>query len=605
MTGFNRSPAGGFRTASRALVRTACGARDVALWVAVFVCWGAGGAIAQPASPRPAGSPQTGGGQTVPLEVVMHGLDRNQQPVTSVAERPIRLAVGKSVIVELMEKGKKEPLPIIRTSVGIKEIAEAVVATPRQVLITGKEEGTTGLILWAEDGRHRMVDVEVTVPVLDDAAKQLQEEIRREFPTTRVQARFVRDTIVLTGTAPTAEVASQIADLAGAFLSKTGLSKGSGSGTADTGQQTAGSPESGNTGQKTGDKSTESKIKNHIKIAGEHQVLLRCTVAEVSKKAVRQLGINGWLAGDNVRDVFAVNQISGINPVNIGAAGSQNIIQPGGLVFTTDKDGLNLLQATTLSIGFPRVQMQLFFQALRENDLLRVLAEPDLVAVAGQEAKFLVGGEFPVPVPQSAGTGGVTITIEWKRFGIQLVFVATPIDRDMIRLRVAPVVSDLDFTAAVQLQGFLVPGIRERRAETTIELANGSTIAIAGLLSDSSRGAVRKVPAVGDIPVLGALFSSVQYQRDQTELVILVTPELASAMNPDQVAPVPGQYMTEPNDWQLFGLGLLEGEPEPDPDEPELAVKTDVPVRNRKWTAPPTQMSLHGPWGVADEAETR
>jgi pilus assembly protein CpaC len=291
--------------------------------------------------------------------------------------------------------------------------------------------------------------------------------------------------------------------------------------------------------------------------------------------------------------------------VNIGAAGSQNIIQPGGLVFATDKDGLNLLQATTLSIGFPRVQMQLFFQALRENDLLRVLAEPDLVAVAGQEAKFLVGGEFPVPVPQSAGTGGVTITIEWKRFGIQLVFVATPIDRDMIRLRVAPVVSDLDFTAAVQLQGFLVPGIRERRAETTIELANGSTIAIAGLLSDSSRGAVRKVPAVGDIPVLGALFSSVQYQRDQTELVILVTPELASAMNPDQVAPVPGQYMTEPNDWQLFGLGLLEGEPEPDPDEPELAVKTDVPVRNRKWTAPPTQMSLHGPWGVADEAETR
>ncbi|MGB9623392.1 MAG: type II and III secretion system protein family protein [Phycisphaerae bacterium] len=520
-------------------------------------------------------------------------------------ERPIRLAAGKSVIVELVEKGKKEPLPIVRASVGIREIAEAVVATPRQVLITAKEEGTTGLILWAEDGRHRMVDVEVIAPVTDDLAKDLNEEIRREFPGTRVQARFVRDTIVLTGTAPTAEVAGQIVDLAGAFLSRTGLSKGGGSGTAEAGQQAAGSSESGSAGGKAGDKSTESKIKNHIKIAGEHQVLLRCTVAEVSKKAVRQLGINGWLAGDNVRDVFAVNQINGINPVNIGAAGGQNIIQPGGLVFTTDKDGLNLAQATTLSIGFPRVQMQMFFQALRENDLLRVLAEPDLVAVAGQEAKFLVGGEFPVPVPQSAGTGGVTITIEWKRFGIQLVFVATPISRDMIRLRVAPVVSDLDFTAAVQLQGFLVPGIRERRAETTIELANGSTIAIAGLLSDSSRGVARKVPAVGDIPVLGALFSSVQYQRDQTELVILVTPELAAAMNPDQVAPVPGQYMTEPNDWQLFGLGLLEGEPEPDPDEPELAVKTDVPVRNRKWTAPPTQMSLHGPWGVADEAETR
>jgi pilus assembly protein CpaC len=547
-------------------------------------CWCGAAAGAQPPT----------GDVSSSIEVVVHGVDRMQKPVTLASDRPVRLAVGKSVIVELVEKGKTEPIPIIRASVGIKEVAEAVVATPKQVLVTGRGEGATGLILWAEDGRHRMVDIEVTAAAFGDVGRDLEEEIHREFPTSRVNARFVRDTVVLTGMAPTAEVAKQIVDLAEVFATKAAMPQGSAGGGGSQGGAGAAASTGGG---------AVSKVRDHMQIAGEQQVLLRCTVAEVSKTAIRRLGINGWLAGDNIRDMFVVNQIGGINPANIGAAPAANIIQPGGLLF--DTPGIPLQQTSTLSIGFPRVQMQLFFQALRENDLLRVLAEPNLVAIAGQEAQFLVGGEIPVPVPQSSAGGGVTITIEWKKFGIQLRFAATPMGRDKIRLRVAPVVSDLDPTNGVQIQGFFIPAIRERRAETMVELANGSTIAIAGLLRDSSRGVTQKVPAVGDIPVLGALFSSVQYQRDQTELVILVTPELARAMNPDQVAPVPGQFMTEPNDWQLFGLGLLEGEPDPDPDARELAVKTDVPVRNRKWTAPPTQMSLHGPWGAADDAETR
>lgn len=589
---------------SRGLPRSLCGSglawgmwRILGLWAAVAatVCCRAGSANAQPATNAGSGL----------LEVVVHGVDQTQKPIVLASDRPIRLAVGKSTIVELVEKGRHEPLPIIRASIGIKEVAEAVVATPKQVLVTGKGEGATALILWAEDGRHRIVDVEVTAATSVDMTKELQDEIRREFPLSRVQARFVRDSIVLTGVAPTAEAAEQIAELAEVYAATGGQGTGASPAAGLAGGTDAGgvSGAASSGAARTGSKGGPSKVRNHLRVAGGDQVLLRCTVAEVSKKAVRQLGINGWLAGENVKDMFVVNQIGGINPANIGAAAAANINQPGGLIFNTP--GIPLQSQSTLSVGFPRLQMQLFFQAMRENDLVRVLAEPNLVAVAGQEAKFLVGGEFPVPVPQSAGTGGVTITIEWKKFGIELRFTATPVERDMIRMKVAPVVSDLDYTAAVQLQGFVVPGIRERRAETTVELASGSTIAIAGLLTEQARATAKKVPGVGDVPVIGALFSSVQYQQDQTELVILVTPEIATAMNPDQVAAVPGQYMTAPNDWQLFGLGLIEGEPDPDPDARELAVKTDVPVRNRKWTAPPSQMSLHGPWGAADEAETR
>ena len=342
-------------------------------------------------------------------------------------------------------------------------------------------------------------------------------------------------------------------------------------------------------------------MQDQIKVAGVQQVLLRCTVAEVNKRSVRQLGVNGWIAGDNVRDMFAVNQLDGINPVNIGGGPVGNIIQPGGIPFATDQNGLPLLPTPTLSVGFPRVQMQLFFQALRENSLIRVLAEPNLVALSGQEASFLVGGEFPVPIPQGFGD---TVTIEFKEFGIRLSFIPTVVGQQMIRLNVSPEVSEPDYTTAVQFAGFLIPGLRQRKAETTIELASGTTIAIAGLLSESVRATSRKIPGLGDVPVLGALFSSVNYQKDLTELVILITPELVASMQPDQVAAVPGQFMQDPDDFELFGLGLLEGKPVPEAPDPDVALETAIEPGYRKFRTSPTQMSLHGPWGQANASET-
>ena len=602
MTCLNRSPRGESTLRSHLLGFEPSRARGIGILVglaALLCCDGAGGA--QPATNTAAG----------PLEVIIHGLDANQQPVTLPTDRALRLITGRSAIVEIVDKTSGEQQAIAKASIGAKEIADLEAMTPKQVQVTGREEGSTTLILWTEDGRHRMFDVIVgPEPPSMTERDELQVTISRDFPQARVRAQFVRDTIVLTGEVPTAEMAEQIVSIAEAFVgapdaTDKAIAAGQG-GAMAAAMAGATRRDQGSTASMGSPAQRTPKVKNHMRVLGIQQVLLRCTVAEVSKRAIRQLGVNGWLAGDNIRDVFAINNISAINPTDIALAPTANIIQPNGLRFQTP--GGTVTGQTTFTLGFPRVQLQLFFQALRENDLVRILAEPNLVAIPGQEASFLAGGEIPVPVPQATG-GGVTITIEWKEFGIRLKFLATPMDRDMIRLRVAPEVSELDPTIGVQLPfgggiGF-VPGLRQRKAETTIELASGSTIAIAGLLSDATRGVSQKIPGLGDIPVLGALFSSVSYQNQQTELVVLVTPELVSSMNPDQVAPVPGQYMTAPNDWQLFGLGLVEGLPEPDPDARELAVKTGVPTRTRKWSSPPTQQSLHGPWGTATEAEVQ
>jgi pilus assembly protein CpaC len=466
------------------------------------------------------------------------------------APQQIMLKAGRSAVVELSE-------PVKRVQVATPEVAEVKILSPRQILVSSKGVGQTQIVLWDEGERQVLVNVIVELDLAE-----LQAAIAQVAPGSEVEVRSIRDTIVLSGSVSNVDSAERIQKITTAF-----------------------SP----------------KVQNHMKVAGEHQVLLRCTVAEVNKRAIRQLGVNGWLAGDNVRDIFMVNQISGINPANIGAGPTANIIQAGGLPFATDTNGLPLSASTQFSVGFPRVQMQLFFRALRQNNLLRVLAEPNLIALSGQEASFLAGGEFPIPVPQ--GYNG-TVTIEYRQYGVRLKFTPTVIGRQMIRLQVTPEVSEQDFTNAVQLAGYVVPGLRSRTASTTVEIGSGSTIAIAGLLSEASRAQADKIPGLGDVPVLGTLFSSVDYQKNLTELVILVTPELVDAMLPDQVPPVPGEKMTDPNDWELFGLGMIEGQPMADTEDDAAALEAGYSPKFRKFRTPPEQMSLHGPWGPADAAET-
>jgi len=332
-----------------------------------------------------------------------------------------------------------------------------------------------------------------------------------------------------------------------------------------------------------GDK--EGVIQNHLEVAGEQQVQLRCVVAEVSRKASRELGVNGYLAGENFHDAFLVNNLGGINPVNIGAAAGA--LANDTIPFLTDQNGLNIQPTTTLTVGLPRVQGSVFIQAMADNNLLKVLAEPNLTAISGETATFLAGGEFPIPVPQ----GNQQVTIEFRQFGVRLNF--TPIVRggQLIRLRVAPEVSELDFTTAVQIQGYVVPGLTSRATETTVELGSGQTIAIAGLLSEEVRGAASRVPFLGDVPVLGSLFRSVNFQRSLTDLLVLVTPEIVAPLDPHQKPHVPGEDIESPNDFDLYALGLVET-----PDGKEPPANQDG---NRLLASEPKEASVHGPWGHA------
>ena len=213
----------------------------------------------------------------------------------------------------------------------------------------------------------------------------------------------------------------------------------------------------------------------------------------------------------------------------------------------------------TLFTGFPDIDLEIFFQALAENQYLRLLAEPNLVAMSGEEANFLAGGEFPIPVVQGGSTSGVSVTIEYKEFGVRLRFRPTVLGDGTIRLKVAPEVSDLSETGAVEIQGFRVPSLLTRRAETTLEMKSGQSFALAGLMNQRDEGRSSRVPFLGELPILGALFRSVRYQTGDTELVVIAKATLVEPTSAAEPHPVPGVSHIEPRNWELYAGGKIEG----------------------------------------------
>ncbi|HUU83086.1 MAG TPA: type II and III secretion system protein family protein [Phycisphaerae bacterium] len=467
----------------------------------------------------------------------------------------IRITMNQSVLIETSQ-------PVERVQAVDPNIAFVQSVSPMQTLLTGVGTGVSQVILWSEGGDQQIFQVIVELDL-----SSLNAALETVDPLSEVVAVPLMGNIVLTGTASSTQIAERMMSVAEMFMPPDG---------------------SGGAGN----------VQNHMSVAGEQQVLLRCTVAELSRSASRQLGINGFFGGENFRDVFAVNQIGSINPINFGLSQAADVTQ--NMLFATP--GVPLGPNVPLSLGFPRVQLQVFLQALADNSLLRVLAEPNLVAVSGETASFLAGGEFPIPVAQSLSGGASSITIEFREFGVRLNFTPDVRPGQRIRLHISPEVSELDYSTAVQLSGFTIPGLTQRRVESTVEVGNGQTLAMAGLLNDEVRGIASRIPGMGDLPVLGALFRSVDYQRSITELVVLVTPELVSPLNPNQVPQLPGQNLLEPNDFELYGLGLLEGiPPEQTPEEPEPGppLAEDEAIVQPQ----PDVLSVHGPWGPATESD--
>jgi len=389
--------------------------------------------------------------------------------------------------------------PYKRVSVGQPEIADVNPISPTNLLVTAKKAGTTQLIIWDDAERSQVIDV----AVVHDLA-QLEDQLKAMFPDTKVTVEGANGSVVLRGRVPKLAVAEQMAQLAKPYALE------------------------------------GAEVLNFLEISGGQQVMLMVKFAEVSRSVQNSLGVNlGFTDGGTI--LGTVN--GGAPAFNLATAGASN--------------ALGVPQTTTGSQLFGSVDLGGstivgFLNALRQNNLMRLLAEPNLIAASGEEASFLAGGEFPVPVPQSSSGGGTTITIEYREFGVRLNFTPVVLGNGRIRLKATPEVSDLDFSSPVVNAGFRIPIINKRRVQTTVELNEGQTFAIAGLLNNQVTASKDVTPLLGDLPIIGTLFRSVRFERKETELVVLVTPMLVEGMGPGEVPTLPGQNWRYPNEGELF-----------------------------------------------------
>ena len=409
----------------------------------------------------------------------------------------------------------RPPWPVARLSVTQPDIADVKVISPEQILVMGKAVGSTDLLMWSQDEELRQARIVVQVDYTE-----LREQLTRLFPGSKLELHPNGDLVAVTGTMLRADQAPQLRTyLEGAKVRYVDLTR----------------------------------------VAGVHQVHVKVKIAEVSRAAIRALGVNALYTGNDFVGGQVVGADAGgaLNPVPIGVLEGTPARHLIPFSYTND---LAVSPGVTLFGGFPEQDFALFVQALAENQYLRILAEPNLVALSGEEASFLAGGEFPIPVVQGGLSGNAAITIEYKEYGVRLRFRPTVLGDGTIRMYVAPEVSELTDIGAVVIQGFRVPAIITRRAETTLDLKNGQTFGMAGLLNQGINARNSRIPGFGDIPILGALFRSVRYSKGETELVVLVTACLVEPMN--TAPPVPGQNATEPNDWEFYGLGKLEGQPD-------------------------------------------
>jgi pilus assembly protein CpaC len=419
----------------------------------------------------------------------------------------LKLRVGQSRVLKL-------PFAITRIAVANPEVADIILTSPREVYVNGLSPGVTSLSVW---GKNRFSSARVSV---EADISQLKEQLAKVLPKEKIGVMAADEAIVLTG-----EVSGPVA------------------------QQTAATLAAAFVGGK------KERVINLLNIGGVQQVLCEVRLAEINRNVAKRLGVNFAIL-DKAGYAFGVSTLNNLT-------GISDFVRNFGGTSITQSLSTNVNALAGWKTG--TVLWTMFFDALKQQGLGRILAEPNLVATSGQEASFLAGGEFPIPVPQQFQT----ITIEFKKFGVGLNFTPTVLENDMIAMKVAPEVSELDFTTGVAFvaQGFVVPGLSVRRLSTHVEVKDGQTFAIAGLLSDSHRNVINKFPLLGDLPILGPLFRSSNFQKRETELVVLVTPRLVKPMA--QGTPrLPTDAYVEPDDLEFYLLGCLEGREKKKPQPP-------------------------------------
>jgi len=446
--------------------------------------------------------------------------------------------IDESGAVQVMVRRSKllrTKVDIYRTAVVDDSVCDIVQFTPREVSIIGKSQGSTHITFWFDDPALQPITYLIqVVPDVSEVAKQentykmLQDVINEMFPDSKIQLLVVADKLIVRGQAKDSEEAAQIIAL---IRSQTGgYSPGAGAG------GWGGGFSEGAAAQVLSDSATGAaqrsrlQVINMLRVPGVQQVALRVKIAEMNRSAARGFGVD--LKGNvNFTDNPDGSQLFLNSMLNV-AAGT-------GPALLTQVDGDDI---------------QIGIRYLQSHGVLRLLSEPTLVTMSGTPATFIAGGEFAVPT--LVGSAGLNaVTTDFRAFGAIISFMPTVVDKDRIRLQVAPEFSQINSALTVNN----TPGLRVRAATTTVEMREGQTLAIAGLLEDNMNGT-----NVGDVPFLAKIFGRREMNRNETELLILVTPELVHAMEPEEVPPLPGFDITEPTSAQFFLHGRLEGNPTQD-----------------------------------------
>jgi pilus assembly protein CpaC len=425
----------------------------------------------------------------------------------------LSIEVGKTALIDFTH-------PVSRVSIGVGDIAEVSAVSPNEILVNGKASGTTTLIVWEQGGSRQFFNVAVHASHFqsDDLLSGLQHEIQVQLPGQNVHASTENGLIFLRGTVNDLNSSNRAAEIAAAAAGKAG------------------------------------QVVNLLYVnlpPSPPQILLKVRFMSVDRSLIKQLGLN----------IFSTGAANSIGAISTGQYSPPSVADTSGSPTATIGDALNLF------IFRPDLNLGATIQALENRGLVESLAEPNLLAEDGKQASFLAGGEYPYPVVQGGSGGGAApVTIQFKQFGIRLSFIPVITPQGSIRLQLAPEVSSLDFADAVQVSGFNVPAINIRTVKTEVELKNGQSFIIGGLLDNTESQTFEKIPFLGDIPILGKFFQSVQKNKNNTELLVLVTPVIVPPIPAGQTLPdlhLPEQFMAPNSNIPMYNpTAPVAGNPE-------------------------------------------
>lgn len=423
----------------------------------------------------------------------LSGIPAQAQPSSPAGPGPVfeqTVEVGRTALLDM-------PVNIRRIALANPDLAESTVVDPREVMINGKKAGTTSLVLWLADGSRLVYTVRVKPD--DTRIQAVRQEIEHALPGQHVELVYENDSVFLRGTAANLIDADRALSIAG----------------------------------------TIGPVVNLLNITlppAQQQILLKVRFADVDRTVSTNLGANIFSTGaGNTPGAISTGQFSppavGVNPTTVSLSNALNL-----LIFRPD-----------LNIGAT-------IEALESRSLLEILAEPNVLAIDGKPASFLSGGEFPYPTLQGGGAGLGAVTIEFREFGVRINFLPRITPRGTIRLQLAPEVSSLDFANGLVFQGFTIPALNTRRVQTEVELRDGQSFAIAGLLNNQVTDSLSKIPGLGDIPLLGKIFQSRSRSKTNSELLIIITPEIVNPMPAGATLPelqmpesfVPGTLKSSP-----------------------------------------------------------